>query len=110
VSIEQKDKIDLINWNEKDKELVLTITDHLTWDGDQKNHIWLLQEKINQYLNYIENGDLDERFIQLSDNKITIRVVGLHKPFGLAVEFYNSAASKLFAASVNLKFVLFGNT
>ncbi|HGP7195337.1 TPA: DUF6572 domain-containing protein, partial [Neisseria meningitidis] len=39
--------------------LILTISDHLKWDNE---HLFLLQEKINSYIQYIGSGQIFEDF------------------------------------------------
>lgn len=38
-------------------KIELVVTDHLQWDEDGRVHMYLLQEKINKYLAYIESGE-----------------------------------------------------
>jgi hypothetical protein len=55
MSVEQTDKIDFISTSPGEK-VVLTISDHLSWDED--GHLHLLQDKINVYLEFIESEQL----------------------------------------------------
>lgn len=59
MSILEKDKIDGMGKEKDGKTLVLMISDHLGWDNE-KDHLFLLQEKINMYLSFIENGQYTE--------------------------------------------------
>lgn len=38
-------------------KIELVIIDHLQWDEYGRVHMYLLQEKINKYLAYIESGE-----------------------------------------------------
>ncbi|HGG9734529.1 TPA: DUF6572 domain-containing protein, partial [Neisseria meningitidis] len=49
--------------------LILTISDHLKWDNE---HLFLLQEKINSYIQYIESGQIFEDFGESSYETIEI--------------------------------------
>lgn len=60
MSLDQLDKIDIISTNPKG-EVVLHIADHLEWTL-QKDHILLLQDKINAYLQFIESGQILEEY------------------------------------------------
>ncbi|MGG6195212.1 DUF6572 domain-containing protein [Pantoea allii] len=63
MSIEEINKIDFINTSNEDDELVLLgITDHLLWGGDVNEHLLLLQDKVNAYLNFILSGQMIELF------------------------------------------------
>ena len=52
--------------------LILTISDHLKWDNE---HLFLLQEKINSYLQYIESGQIFEDFGESSYETIEIQLI-----------------------------------
>ncbi|HPK29581.1 MAG TPA: hypothetical protein PK979_00885 [Bacteroidales bacterium] len=57
MSVENRMIIDFIS--EKEDNVILTISDHLEWD-EENEHIFLLQEKINDYLIAIESGQLNK--------------------------------------------------
>lgn len=78
MSIEQTDVIDFISVNELENEVVLTISDHLEWGQDASNHLFLLQKKINTYLSFIENGELQETYPDSSGRNIVISISGQH--------------------------------
>ncbi|KFF16541.1 DUF6572 domain-containing protein [Flavobacterium hydatis] len=89
MSIEDKNLIDLISVD-KQGILVLTISDHLKWD-DKNEHLLLLQEKINIYLDFIENGQLDESYPDKADKKIMIQIVFKYQPNKTAEDFLEKA-------------------
>lgn len=60
MSVEEKNKIDIITSN-KQGILVFTISDHLEW-GSNNDHLVILQEKINSYLDFIESGQIAESY------------------------------------------------
>ena len=47
---------------ENGDELVLLISDHMTWALAQIEHLDLLQKKLNTYIRYIENGGWKNEF------------------------------------------------
>lgn len=49
MSVDNPNVIDFISEQDDDK-VVLTISDHLEWDDEDNNHLYLLQEKVNAYL------------------------------------------------------------
>lgn len=53
MTVIEKDKIDGIGKSKDGKCLVFMIADHLKWI-DEFDHLKLLQDKINSYLEYIE--------------------------------------------------------
>lgn len=85
MSIEDKNLIDVISID-KQGILVLTISDHLEWD-DKNEHLLLLQDKINSYMDFIENGQLAESYPEKADKKIIIQIVFKYYPNKIAEEF-----------------------
>ena len=67
MSITEPDKIDMMGIPIiDDGTVILGMTDHLEWFEDDmdsvKEHLLLIQEKINAYLRFIESGEIDEQF------------------------------------------------
>lgn len=85
MSVEEKNKIDIITSN-KEGILVLTISDHLEWD-DKNEHLLILQDKINSYLDFIESGQIAESYPDKVDKKIMIQIVFKYLPNKIAEEF-----------------------
>ena len=57
--------------------LVLSIADHLPWGEESDDvHLLFLQNKINDYLRFIESGDVNEHFKPKSYDNIIIRIIG----------------------------------
>ena len=57
--------------------IILTISDHLKWDNE---HLFLLQEKINSYIQYIKSGQIFEYFGESSYETIEIQLIYKYKP------------------------------
>lgn len=77
MSVLEKDKIDGIGKGKNGRTLVLMISDHLGWDNE-KDHLILLQEKINMYLSFIENEQYTEVYLDFRplDFEIVIYLKG----------------------------------
>ena len=73
MSVEDKNKIDAISTN-KENQVVLTISDHLEWD-DSNEHLIILQDKVNSYLDFLESGQIDESYPSAAGKKIMIQIV-----------------------------------
>lgn len=55
--INELDKVDFMGLDEVDSsKLVLAVSDHLDWQFE-KEHLLLLQEKLNNYVNFILNEE-----------------------------------------------------
>lgn len=85
MSVEDKNKIDSISTNKEDV-VVLTISDHLEWD-DSNEHLLILQEKINSYMDFLESGQIYENYPSVVDKKIMIQVVFKYLPNEMGDEF-----------------------
>ena len=72
MSVEQIDKVDFISTTEKGI-IRLTISDYLEWDS-KNEHLLILQNKINAYLNFIESGQIFEEYPSSANKKIEIDI------------------------------------
>lgn len=85
MSISQTDKIDIISTG-KNGRIVLTITDDLEWD-EEGNHALLMEEKINNYLHFIESGQLPEAYPDAKGKKVIIAIRLQHQPDEEGLDF-----------------------
>ncbi len=60
MSVDQTQVIDVVSKDPKGT-IVLSISDHLDWDNT-KQHLLILQEKINTYLNFVDSGEICEKY------------------------------------------------
>jgi len=58
MSVDQARVIDFLSNNSSDPCCVVGIADHLEWDN--REHLIALQDKINNYLAFIESGEIYE--------------------------------------------------
>src|SRR4029453_18308524 len=72
----------------------LTISDHLGWLATEE-HLFLLQEKINTYCKYVENGQLHDEYPQTRDRRPAIDVMFFYKPVAEAEQFLAKVKSIL---------------
>jgi hypothetical protein len=78
MSVEQIDKIDVIS-NTPNGKVELTIADHLEWN-DEENHLLILQEKLNSYLDFVESGQILKDYPNAINKEIVISVVMKYTP------------------------------
>jgi hypothetical protein len=78
MSIEDTDTVDFISVS-PDQRVVLSISDHLEWDSENR-HLLQLQQKLNAYLRFIESGEMLEKYPDAAGRPITIQLVTLHEP------------------------------
>lgn len=84
MSVLDKNKIDAIS-TDKENTVVLTISDHLEWEDNE--HLQVLQDKINSYLDFIEGGQIYESYPSAVGKKIIIQIVFKYLPNNKAQEF-----------------------
>ncbi|WP_261334802.1 DUF6572 domain-containing protein [Rhizobium leguminosarum] len=80
MSLDQTNVVDAIGVDDATGELVLTITDHLEWTGSDKEHLLLLQEKLNTYLGFVESGEMLETYPDAKGRAVLIDVVCKYLP------------------------------
>lgn len=107
MSIEQVDVVDFISVNEAANEVVLTISDHLEWVSGTKEHLLLLQEKINSYLRFIESGELLGSYPNANGRAAVINIIGKYPLSEEAIEFIDQVKSIVGDAGIALRFEQF---
>ncbi|MBL0317836.1 MAG: hypothetical protein IPP74_00775 [Alphaproteobacteria bacterium] len=74
MSVSDIRKIDMIGTSQESQRVVLTISDHLEWENDINTHLFILQEKINTYLGFIESNEIYKTFPDSINRDIEIRI------------------------------------
>lgn len=107
MSIDQPEVIDFLWKDGKNERAVLTISDHLDWE-DEGEHLLLLQDKLNHYLEFIESGQLVEAEPELKGLPILIHVAAQHPLSEEAARFYEMAKERVAEFGFSLEFDLGG--
>jgi hypothetical protein len=92
MTIENLEVIDLFHIDASTSEAILTITDHLEWDAEHE-HLFLLQNKLNSYLRFIESGELVESFPAAKGVSVIIELVCKYLPDSDSKVFLDKAAT-----------------
>ena len=77
MTIEEAGKVDIVALPRNRREVILLVADHLPWSDDEQGrleHAFLLQEKLNDYLRYVESGDLYRDFPNAKGRKVVFLV------------------------------------
>jgi hypothetical protein len=110
MTVEQTNAVDIIGTNPKTNQVILAISDHLEWTGDDqadKFHMYLLQQKFNSYLEFLESGEIYRKYPDAVGKEVVIKIMSkfpmndeakafLEKAgaivmrYGYKVEFHNS--------------------
>ncbi len=101
MSVLEIDKIDAIGIDKEQGNVVLTISDHLDWD-DVNSHLHILQKKINNYLEFIEGGQIYESYPLANNKNIEIHVKYQYELPHLALDFYEKIKSVLILENITL--------
>lgn len=90
MSIDQTGVIDAIGVDNATGNVVLTISDHLPWS---KEHLLLLQDKLNTYLAFVESGELMANYPDAKHRNVLINIVCKYEPNSDARSFFDQIAS-----------------
>lgn len=102
MSVEQTDVIDFASVNDAG-QVVLTISDHLEWDG-VNSHLLLLQEKVNAYIACIQSGELLEVYPDSAGRSQLISIKAMHEPDRDGFELLSAIKRTLEGASIAFSF------
>lgn len=91
MALKQSSEVDLIGIEEGTDECCLTIFDELGWK-DHTEHIKLLQDKLNNYLKFIDSHQLEKAFPKAKGRKRRIEIVADKT---IPVEVYDDLNEKI---------------
>ncbi|WP_321855464.1 DUF6572 domain-containing protein [Paraburkholderia tropica] len=106
MSILDKNVVDIIGVNAEKGVADLFMTDHLEWDDEVNEHLYILQEKINCYLKFLENGELLTHYPHAKDCKPAIVIEMMYEPPAAAIEFINKAREIVRGAGFDLRYAV----
>lgn len=106
MTIEQANTVDFVSVDPTTNEVVLTISDDLPWDAEN-NHLMHLQNKLNNYLAFIESGELLRAYPHAEGRGVVIDVVCQHPVSVCGQLFFVQAASIAKGAGFNLTYRVF---
>lgn len=101
MSVEQIDRIDCISTS-PNGSIELTISDHLEWD-ENNEHLILLQDKINSYLNFVDSGQIFEEYPKSKNRNISIGLVVKFEPNEYALNFLQKCKSIMKELKIDFK-------
>ncbi|KGO94128.1 DUF6572 domain-containing protein [Flavobacterium subsaxonicum] len=87
MAVDNKNVIDAIS-TDFEGVVVLTISDHLEWDDDNK-HLLILQNKINVYLDVLQNGQIYESYPDSVGKAFRIQIALKYSPNKIGFDFLN---------------------
>lgn len=108
MSIEHANTVDVISTDPETGEVVLIITDHLQWGSNE--HLFLLQEKLNSYLAFIEGGELLGAYPSAKGCPVRIDVVCRYRADPEAEYFLHRAREVIQEAGFGFRYEVFAQT
>ena len=101
MTVEQHDVIDFVSFD-MSGNCVLTVSDHLSWDN-LGEHLFCLQEKLNVYLQFIESGEIYQKYPNAQGFPIIISVVMKYRAPAQAQWFFTKVAAVIENAGFELE-------
>jgi hypothetical protein len=107
MSIDRPTVVDFLWKDEAHNRAVLTISDHLDWE-EEGEHLLLLQDKLNHYLEFIQSGQLAEAKPEFKGLPVLIHVAAQYPLSEQAAKFYEMANGFVSGMGFMLEFDLGG--
>ena len=102
MTVDQSKVIDIVS-KDQSGNFVLTICDHLDW-RDTKEHLVLLQDKINTYLAFLDSGEIYEKYPDARGHQIQIEAMFVQEPNSEALLFLSRAKSIIEEAGASFRY------
>lgn len=102
MSVEQPSVVDAIGTDKNDSAVVLTVSDHLTWQDEQ--HLSLLEAKLGAYVSFIESGQILEAYPSAAGKTLRISIVCKYRPSEIGIRFLNAAELELQSRTIQLAY------
>ena len=103
MTIENTTSVDGIGISKDDKKIVMTIADHVDW-SDTQYHCDLLERKLDAYIKFIHNGQIQEIFPTANINVIRIKILYKYTPNALGFKFLSAAKQQLKEVGIALEY------
>jgi uncharacterized protein DUF6572 len=103
LALERTNVVDILGVERATGHVTLTIADELEW-ANEREHLLLLQDKINAYLRFIESGELLEACPAAQGRKAVIQVLTLHPLTEAAIQFLERARVAVEEAGIGFRY------
>ena len=110
MSIDQPNVIDFLVHSKEAHRTALIISDHLDWEGDEREHLKFLQDKLNHYIWFFESGKMVEMMPELAGLPLSIVVFAKYPLSGAAKRYYALAKRRAIELGFTLEFDLKGES
>lgn len=103
------DTVDFLGLEKETGDIVLTLVDDCDWE-DERQHLTLLQNKINRYFDFIDSGEVYDEAGRVLGRKIDrttrvkLSILAQYEPVGEGVRFLQHVEGVAQAAKVIFAF------
>lgn len=104
MTIEQTGVIDIVVPQSKAGEAILYITDHLSWDDNVEEHMYLLQEKLNTCFAFAKTGELGRKFPKSIGRPVVVCIVGKYNLSDRASDYFERMRKIVASHGYELRF------
>lgn len=102
MSVEQLDVVDVVS-TDKSGHVVLTVSDHLDWSNSIQ-HRRVLQDKLHKYLDFVESGEILERYPNAKGRPVAFEVVFKFRPDLQGLQFLARVSDVIESAGFSLQY------
>lgn len=106
MAVDEPNKIDFVAYDKTKTFVDLVISDHLDWRENEGEHLLILQDKLNTYLEFKEGGQLVERFPWAASLPVTIKIMAKYPLSPQAEKFLRLAKDPVEETGAALVFEL----
>ncbi|MCR5228343.1 MAG: hypothetical protein K6E27_14175 [Eubacterium sp.] len=101
MAIDNTAVIDAVAYEES--KLILQLYDHLEFTEDiEKDHMFMLQEKLNSYIWYVDTKQYEETYADVNFDLFEIQIKFKYQPSDFCIEYLNHANNKLQALNIKI--------
>lgn len=110
MAIDNPSIIDGMAMDNENNAIVLLLTDHLPWNGENElsefEHLNLLQDKINAYISFLESRQYEETY---PEEQISFAVIEIHFKYDITEnceQFLNAVQNQIGQLGIKIKAVI----
>jgi hypothetical protein len=107
MAIDQPNVVDFIGTSPDNKKVLLVISDHLGWAGDEQSdleHMYHLQQKVNAYLEFLESGEIYRNYPNAAGKSISIRISAKYPMNRRGAEFFEKLRSAVLKYGYDMEY------
>ncbi len=107
MSVLDKESIDAVAITSDGVGIKLLISDHLVWT-DEYEHLLLLQEKINGYIMFLENGQYKDVYKNIDFRYGVIEIHFMYEPTNKTKQFLQTVRNQISELGIRIEYNVSG--